>query len=118
MAIELTRLAGRSRPSLTSATITGVIAVAITVPACQILETSVAAATAEIAAIDQRADVEPAAAAGGAGAGGGEPLRRGGAVVRRECAGCDDIEVRLRPASGRRAGLARRGGTGEASPLL
>jgi hypothetical protein len=49
-ASELTRRAGRSSASLTSVTSTGVIAVAMTVPGCQILETTVAATTAEIAA--------------------------------------------------------------------
>ena len=54
VAIELTRCAGRSSASLTRATMTGVIAVANTVPACQSLETTVAATTEAIAASDQR----------------------------------------------------------------
>src|SRR5205814_264329 len=50
VAIELTRRAGRSTISLTSATMTGVIAVAMIVPACQKRETTVAATTEAIAA--------------------------------------------------------------------
>ena len=115
VAIELTRFAGRSSASLTSATMTGVIAVAHTVPACQILETTVAAADGGDAATTAcRRRARRALAA--------RPLaerllRRGGAAVRRVL-GCDDIEVATAPTERATAGLARRGGAGEASPLF
>jgi hypothetical protein len=83
VAIELTRLAGRSTASLTSATITGVIAVAITVPACQILETTVAADDGGDRGGDQRGHVQTAA--GGRrldGLGSGAPAWRSGRPMR------------------------------------
>jgi hypothetical protein len=70
VAIELTRRAGRSTISLTSATMTGVIAVAMTVPACQNLDTTVAATTDAIAAaISVLTCSPPLCGGGGAGSG-------------------------------------------------
>ena len=94
MAIELTRFAGRSTASLTSATITGVIAVAHTVPACHSLETTVAATTEATAAATSVVTSRPPRAGGATGWGVAFP--RGGAALR--CVlGCDDIVLRLRP---------------------
>src|SRR5438128_368151 len=59
--------AGRSSISLTTATITGVIAVAISVPPDQILETTIAAATALIAAITRVTGLKPLRRAGAGG---------------------------------------------------
>ena len=81
-AIELTRFAGRSRASLTSVTITGVIAVAHTVPACQSLETTVAATTEEIAAATSVAEVETAARRRCDRLGSGAPAWRVGPPLR------------------------------------
>ena len=78
MAIELTRFAGRSTASLTSATMTGVIAVAHTVPACHSLETTVAATTEATAAATSVLDVETAAARAASRAG----ERRSGVAER------------------------------------
>jgi hypothetical protein len=75
-------------------TMTGVIAVAHTVPACHSLETTVAATTAEMAATTSVPTSRPPRAGGATGWGAAFP--RGGAALR--CVlGCDDIVLRLRP---------------------
>src|SRR3954453_9105699 len=69
------RWAGRDRPSLTSATITGVRAVAAIVPAPQKCETNVAATTAATEAMTSVGRSRPPPSDGGAW-GGGAPWRR------------------------------------------
>ena len=82
VAIELTRFAGRSTASLTSATMTGVIAVAHTVPACHSLETTVAATTEATAAATSVVTSRPPRAGGVNGLGSGAPGWRGGPPLR------------------------------------
>src|SRR6266511_1315989 len=87
VAIELTRRAGRSIASLTSVTMTGVIAVAMIVPACQTLDTTVAATTEATAAATSVLTSSPPF---GGGAGSAEPLRRAEAAVLCVRAWSDD----------------------------
>jgi hypothetical protein len=94
---------------------TGVIAVAHTVPACHSLETTVAATTEAMAAATSVVTSRPPRAGGSTGWGAG--LRRDGATVRRVL-GCDDIRCDCAHRAGDE-GLARpRRGTGDASPLF